>query len=114
MLQKLTLTVEIDIPDGWEAYAIRSPKHGEWFLNDYGELVRAHCDWLPKSVRVILRRTYTAPKWIKSEWTLRKRDDGAWVRDDPSPPNLSYSMDGLDFDPPPYSPFLVQHEKGDA
>lgn len=55
---------DYEVPEGWRVVAVRSPKNGEWFINNNGEAALVYCQrGMP---RVIIEKTQPEP-----EGTLR-------------------------------------------
>jgi len=77
---KQTITIDIDLPDGYEIVSYRCPRNGEMFLKqDQNEGVVANWDWqvMPANRRFILRRAFVWPSWLKCA-AIAKDIYGVW------------------------------------
>ena len=80
--------IEIDVPDGWEAVAFRHPILGEYFIPDadqrYAMPIERDKHYVPVGNRVIVRKVWQAPDWIKpGTWLFAPDQDqleaGIWL-----------------------------------
>jgi hypothetical protein len=68
--------VEIEIPDGYEFVGVRTPKRGELYVMNPGEVNTAAFDWGNSPV-IVVRKAWAWPSWLKAVWIAMDRD-GVW------------------------------------
>lgn len=74
---KQTITIEVDVPPGYEAFAFRRPLRDELFINTRGELDAYDTDALITSRYLIVRRAFAWPAWLKCA-AIAKDRNGSW------------------------------------
>lgn len=72
-------SIPIDgVPEGWEPVAFRDVCAGEWFFNPIGKVVEFREMLTPVGPRLILRKKYTPPAWLKEAgFKAIWRDEGS-------------------------------------
>ena len=91
MLQ--TLTIETEVPDGYEAVAFRQPVSGEYYLSVVDTVLK--CVGEPLGSRLVLRKAHVWPEWLPDGWVAvdsngavywyenkPKLEDGVWIRNE--------------------------------
>ncbi len=120
-MPKQTLTIEVDVPDGWMATGeYRPPNKGEHYL----QTGKSQAYFTPTVDFLILRKTWQPPAWmvehyrgcwlycIEREWLVNRtepvlNDNGRYCRMNDAP--LSIDADTLaalhsaEFQPPPHT-----------
>lgn len=114
--------IEVDVPDGWEAT-------GEWRPARQGEAVihPDHCHAFVMNTegmsnRIILRKKYVPPSWLKPGTWLFQTESGIWYASRSEPngtkPLYSYGPEATlhrdifpDFVPPPTNPYQIPEAK---
>lgn len=106
--------VKVQIPDGWELACdeMRPPKQGEFYLIARDEVQCRAAGELHLAIpRVIVRRKWEWPAWLKAEW-LFQTNTQKWLATSVMPvlcdsywylagEYFTLDMDALDFTPPP-------------
>jgi hypothetical protein len=117
---KTTITIELDIPDGWEFVEYRTPKEGEYYANQYdGSPIFSSGGNLQQ--RIIIRTVWTWPAWLKAPW-IAMDEDGLWsgCESEPFGGRAKWMTKGnavqlhiglLDFTPPPCSDWKLSKRK---
>lgn len=62
--QVFTIPIE-GVPEGWEPVAVRTPNHGEHYIDEMGNWRQWLDGIFPFGPRLILRKKYTPPAWLK-------------------------------------------------
>ena len=84
---KQTITIEVDVPNGYEAVDFRNPKEGEHFINYQGYL--SEQDEVPcAGPRLIVRRAFVWPSWLKCA-AIAKDESGKWYAHSVTPMRAS-------------------------
>ena len=77
-MPKQQITIEVDIPDGYEATGeFRCPNVGEYWIYDHCLPACGLGFVLPHSPRLILRKTWQWPEWLKAPWIAMDKN-GEW------------------------------------
>lgn len=113
---KQNLTIEVDVPDGYEAIDWRPPDvANEWWLTLKGGVVEPG-EYKPNAVtvlhRIILRPIWTAPEWLKPGWiAMNLNGEWWWAEKEPHQRSNNYwscdaeqcKLSCLNWTPPPCS-----------
>ena len=71
-----TVTIEAEVPDGYEAVAFRMPVEGERFVSDEGEVIHTrHSVCWP---RLIVRKAHVWPEWLPDGWVAVDSNGEVW------------------------------------
>lgn len=74
----MQVTIDIDLgplAEEWEAVAWRPPKNGERFVKSYNLVVlTAFSDFTNEESRLIVRRKWVWPSWLKARWYCEDSD----------------------------------------
>lgn len=126
-MPKQKIEIEVELTDGFEVTGeYRAPLRGEWFICT-GSFMALQCDDDGYSLaRVILRKSYVPPAWLKPGVTLYS-NYGRWYATDGevapynNPTNGYTSRSGRscelissvfhDFVPPPFEPYQIPEQK---
>lgn len=75
-----TLTINVTIPDGYEATGeYRGPSIGEWFLTMAGNACQCLSHHQSVETRIILRKIWALPDWFQPDWILEQKFSGYYV-----------------------------------
>lgn len=123
-----TITIEVDVPEGWEATGeYRRVTRGERYLT-CANGVQYVGTWCPKhepsgSKYIVLRKAWQPEPWMPEGSWVYKSEWGSWFLSDTAPDcphwregtgfpiaNLS-KLFGWHFTPPPVDKIQVRHKK---
>lgn len=106
-MPKQQITIEVDVPEGWEVIDYRKPRHDEHFVSNGAvfQSVGESC-----MEYAIIRKTWQWPEWLKAKWIAMSKE-GRWFACDaePFPNQFGWKSDCFevidtryyDFTPPP-------------
>ena len=66
------------VPEGYEDVRFGRPKNGESLLNTRGDVEVATSDWVGGH-RLIVRKIWTPPEWLKPGWIFLNCDEWFWT-----------------------------------
>jgi hypothetical protein len=71
--------IEVEVPDGWEAFAFRIPRRGESYVcgQTADSVIGCASGTATYEPRVIVRRPWRWPAWLKAPW-IAMDEDGYW------------------------------------
>lgn len=77
-MAKQTVTIEVDVPEGWEFDRFDMPKAGEHWIDGAGMLHCAGFNYADTAC-VIVKKAWQWPAWLKAEWVAMDKDGEWWA-----------------------------------
>ena len=110
-MTKQQITIEVDVPEGWEFVRYGMPKAGEHWLDGVSAVHCAGFDYQDTGC-IIVQKAWQWPAWLKYSWLAMDRNERWWAYE--NEPNVfdrdiwyaggdrfEVSHKAIEFTPPP-------------